>query len=501
MSRLGVIIDNTYQLIEYINRGGMSIVYLAENIRLGNCWAIKEIVKTDDEYNRLYIDALIHEANMMKDFDYPAFPRIVDIIEDDYALYLVMDYIEGRTLEEILYEEGPQPEDRVIGWGVQLCDAMSYLHNRPSPIIYRDMKPSNVIMKPDGSLKIIDFGVARVFHPDKTNDTVALGTKGFAPPEQYVGQTDERSDIYALGATMRYLLTGHNPRSNETVDYPALYAELGISDKMIRILDKCTAINPDDRYQNDGELCKALTEDDEAKKLSQKMKRMKIIFLIAAIVVLVIGLSVTIYSIIGIKQQEIIEATENAAPQLAVVPDVVGKTYTEAKKLIEDAGLTCEKVESYNSTVKKDVVISQDQRPDEVLEKGSKIVLTVSLGEKGETTAEETTTETAASANSSSSESSETTASSKSSGSQSDDDESSDNDSGSGSSKSSHSVNADAGGDTAIDDSDGGSGGRSYSPVYSSPASAADSDSASAADSGFSSSPDSDPEPNPNPDM
>ena len=254
MSRLGVIIDNTYQLIEYINRGGMSIVYLAENIRLGNRWAIKEIVKTDGEYNRMYIDALIHEANMMKDFDYPAFPRIVDIIEDEYALYLVMDYIEGKTLEEILFEEGPQPEERVIGWGIQLCDAMSYLHHQPSPIIYRDMKPSNVIMKSDGSLRIIDFGVARVFQPDKSNDTVALGTKGFAPPEQYVGQTDERSDIYALGATMRYLLTGVNPRSNEAVDYPALYAQLGLSDKMIRILNKCTAINPADRYQTDKEL-------------------------------------------------------------------------------------------------------------------------------------------------------------------------------------------------------------------------------------------------------
>ncbi|MBK6088756.1 serine/threonine protein kinase [Ruminococcus difficilis] len=476
MSRLGVIIDNTYQLTEYINRGGMSIVYLAENIRLGNRWAVKEIVKTNDEYNRLYIDALIHEANMMKDLDYPAFPRIVDIIEDDYALYLVMDYIEGKTLEEILFEEGPQPEERVIGWGVQLCDAMSYLHNQPSPIIYRDMKPSNVIMKPDGSLRIIDFGVARVFHPEKTNDTVALGTKGFAPPEQYVGQTDERSDIYALGATMRYLLTGVNPRSNEAVDYPALYAQMGLSDKMIRILDKCTAINPADRYQTDSELCEALTEDDQAVKLARKMKKMKIILLVAAIVVFVIGLSVTVYSLVGIRQQEIIEATENAAPQLAVVPNLVGKTYEEAKALLEKEGLTCEKTESYNATVKKGVVISQDKRPNEVLEKGSKIVLTVSLGEEGETTE----AEAEESKEKDSSESSSKSSSSNSSSNGSDDDNGSDSDS----SRTSHSAEDNSGGGSS-----GSSSGSYYSP--SSSASGADSGSASGADSGSASGADS----------
>ena len=443
MSRLGVIIDNTYQLIEYINRGGMSIVYLAENIRLGNRWAIKEIVKTDDEYNRLYIDALIHEANMMKDFDYPAFPRIVDIIEDEYALYLVMDYIEGKTLEEILFEEGPQPEERVIGWGIQLCDAMSYLHHQPSPIIYRDMKPSNVIMKSDGSLRIIDFGVARVFQPDKSNDTVALGTKGFAPPEQYVGQTDERSDIYALGATMRYLLTGVNPRSNEAVDYPALYAQLGLSDKMIRILNKCTAINPADRYQTDNELCEALTEDDKAVHLAHKTKKLRIILLIAVIAVFVIGLSVVVYSLIGGNKPENMSATETAASQLVTVPNLVGKTYEEAKSLLEKEGLTCDKTETYDATVEKGVVISQDKRPNEMLNKGSKVVLTVSLGEEGETT--ESETEEPTDADSSESSSKSTSSNTSSNGSDEDDD--------SDSSKTSHS----------IDDSDGGFNGGSGS--------------------------------------
>lgn len=460
MSRLGVIIDNTYVLKEYINKGGMSVVYLAENVRVGNRWAIKEIVKTDDASNRLFIDALIREANMMKDFDYPAFPRIVDILEDDYALYLVMDYIQGRTLEEILQQEGPQPEERVIGWGIQLCDALAYLHNRPSPIIYRDMKPSNVIMKPDGSLMVIDFGVARVFHPDKAADTVALGTKGFAPPEQYVAQTDERSDIYALGATLRYLLTGYSPYSCSASDYPAIYAATGLSDKMIRILDKCTALNPDERYQSDSELRRALTGEDKPKQRSHK--KLWIALLIAAAVVILIGSAAAVYSMIGgkPKTQTIAASTEQTDPQSAVVPDVVGKTFTQAQKLIEDAGLIYQKVEVFDPAVKKDVVISQDKQPNEVLQKGSKIVVLVSLGEEADTTSKVNTAETLS--KSSSSQNDDKTSSSRSSN----------NDTGdSGSSGNGYSGGYDSGGyDSGSNDSggyDSGSSGSGNSGVSS----------------------------------
>ena len=147
----------------------------------------------------------------MKDLDYPAFPRIVDIIETEDCLYLVMDYIEGQTLEQVLKEQGPQDERIVAEWAIEICKALSYLHSQNPPIVYRDMKPSNIIRKPDGNLKIIDFGTARVFNSEKDNDTIALGTKGFAPPEQYSGRTDARSDIYALGMTMKYLITGINP--------------------------------------------------------------------------------------------------------------------------------------------------------------------------------------------------------------------------------------------------------------------------------------------------
>ena len=156
---------------------------------------------------------------MIKRFDHPAIPRIVDIVDEAGTLYVIMDYVEGRTLEDIIAASGPRPEDDVVDWALQLCDALSYLHSRKPPVIYRDMKPSNVMLKPNGLVELIDFGIAREMHEDGSDvtaargDTVQLGTRGFAPPEQYggSGQTDARSDVYALGATMYNLLTAKNP--------------------------------------------------------------------------------------------------------------------------------------------------------------------------------------------------------------------------------------------------------------------------------------------------
>lgn len=382
MAEIGSVIDHTYQLVDYINRGGMSVVYLAVNVRLGNRWAVKEITKTEEKYNRLYIDALIREANIMKDFDYPAFPRIVDIIEDDTALYLVMDYIEGKTLEEILFQEGPQPEERVIDWGIQLCGALAYLHNRTSPIIYRDMKPSNVILKADGSLRVIDFGVARVYNPEKEHDTVMLGTKGFAPPEQYIGQTDERSDIYALGATMRCLLTGITPYSNEYIDYPAVYAGVSLSQKMIFILNKCTSMNPDERFQTCEDLCDALLDKKKWRpsKAAKKSKAGTVI-LIVLVVALLIGGAALAYSLLK-EDKKPAEPPEAAVSQTVYVPDVVGKPYEEARAMLEKSGLICEKVESYSANEANGNVVAQYIKPGERIEKGSVIKLVVSCSEK-----------------------------------------------------------------------------------------------------------------------
>ena len=155
------------------------------------------------------------------------------------------------------------------------------------------MKPSNIIIKPNGSLKIIDFGTARVFNPQKANDTVALGTRGFAPPEQYAGRTDARSDIYALGMTMKYLVTGNNP----CLEYSSnTYETKQISESMQAIIDKCTEINPDNRYRSCEELANDLARVCSNSKVKKTNTLIKIIIPVVAVIV-ALGITITVIAV------------------------------------------------------------------------------------------------------------------------------------------------------------------------------------------------------------
>ena len=159
----------------------MSRVYLGENIKLGTLWAIKEIKKTNDRKIDFYV-----EPNILKKLSHPALPRIFDIIESDEFLYIIVDYIEGDSLDKALINEGKFDEKTVLGWTRQICDVLLYLHNlKPNPVIYRDMKPANIILTKEGCIKLIDFGIAREFKSDSDSDTVYIGTRGYAAPEQY----------------------------------------------------------------------------------------------------------------------------------------------------------------------------------------------------------------------------------------------------------------------------------------------------------------------------
>lgn len=149
-----------------------------------------------------------------------------------------MDFIEGESLDKILNEYGAQPEDKVIEWAMQICDVLSYLHSQKPPIIYRDMKPANLMLKPNGNISIIDFGIAREYKEQNLADTTVLGTKGYAPPEQYSGQTDPRSDIFALGMTMHHLLTGIDPRNGEPYA-PVRQWNPELSEGIEAIINKC----------------------------------------------------------------------------------------------------------------------------------------------------------------------------------------------------------------------------------------------------------------------
>ncbi|MDE6518547.1 MAG: serine/threonine protein kinase, partial [Acetatifactor sp.] len=250
MAVAGLVIDGKYEILTEIGRGGMSVVYLARDTHLNKQWAVKEIRKKgSDKEDEVVVNSLLAEANMMKRLDHPALPRIVDIIENNVTIYVVMDYIEGESLDKILTEYGPQPEELVIGWAKQICDALSYLHGQKPPIIYRDMKPANIMLRPEGNIKIIDFGIAREYKEQSLADTTLLGTKGYAPPEQYSGQTDVRSDIFALGMTMHHLLTGIDPRTGAAYA-PVRMWNPELSEGIELIIDKCVEPAAENRYQN-----------------------------------------------------------------------------------------------------------------------------------------------------------------------------------------------------------------------------------------------------------
>ncbi|WP_026907199.1 serine/threonine protein kinase [Paucisalibacillus globulus] len=279
MADIGSVIDGKYEILKLIGKGGMSKVYLAMDKRLNKQWAVKEIEKSgrDKRNNEVVIQSAIAEAHLIKRLDHPALPRIVDIIENDDIIYVVMDYIEGEPLNKIIDEYGAQPQDVVIDWAMQLCDVLDYLHTSNPPIIYRDMKPANVMLRPDGSLKLIDFGIAREFKEENIEDTVSLGTKGYAAPEQFggKGQTDARTDVYCLGVTLYHLVTGQNPSDPPYEIYPIRDWNPNLSGGLERIIEKCTQLNPDDRYQSCAELLYALNhyeEVDDTYRTKQKRK-------------------------------------------------------------------------------------------------------------------------------------------------------------------------------------------------------------------------------------
>lgn len=283
MTEIGTVIDGKYEVLREIGRGGMSFVYLAMDVRLKKQWAVKEIKKQGTgEHDEIVVNSLLAEADLMKKLDHAALPRIVDIIDNGVTLYVVMDYIEGKSLDKILKEHGAQTEERVREWAKQLCDVLSYLHSQDPPIIYRDMKPSNVMLKPtgknelEGNVKIIDFGIAREYKEQNQKDTVVLGTKGYAPPEQYYGQTDARSDIYALGMTMHQLLTSVEPEPGK--DYVPVRELIDTSEDIEEIIKKCVKPRVEERYQS----CEELRSDlENGSGYIKKQKRQFAIFLVS----------------------------------------------------------------------------------------------------------------------------------------------------------------------------------------------------------------------------
>lgn len=256
MLEIGSVVDGKYKILNPIGQGGMSVVYLAMNERANKQWAIKEVRKDGVQDFAFVRQGLIVEMEMLKRLRHPYLPTIIDVIDLDDSFLIVMDYIEGIPFRKALERYGALPQEDVIEWAKQLCEVLGYLHSRPLPIIYRDLKPDNIMLKPDGRIALIDFGIAREYKPYALQDTRALGTQGYAAPEQFggQGQTDARTDLYGLGTTLYHLVTGHNPAEPPYEIFPIRHWNPALSKGLEKIIWKCTQKNPDERYQSCAEM-------------------------------------------------------------------------------------------------------------------------------------------------------------------------------------------------------------------------------------------------------
>lgn len=296
MLEIGSLVDGKYKILSEIGHGGMSVVYMAINEKANKTWAVKEVRKDGKMDFNTVRQGLMAEIETLKKLKHPNLPSIVDVIEDEDSFIIVMDYIEGRSLDKIIEENGAQPEAYVVEWAKQLCDVFGYLHSRTPAIIYRDMKPANVMLKPDGNIMVIDFGTAKNYEID-LGETTGIGTIGYAAPEQYIGsglgRTDARTDIYCLGITMYHLLTNIDPCKNLISDKPIRAVNPALSHGLDAIIQKCTQYQPSDRYQSCAELMYDLENYEILEPLYKKRQKRKLgtffIIILLSIVMAIAG--------------------------------------------------------------------------------------------------------------------------------------------------------------------------------------------------------------------
>lgn len=218
----GHLLDGRYRVEKVIGVGGMGRVYLANDTRLANRpVAVKEMLVGEGLHERKAVEDFAREAAVLAPLSHPGIPNLIDYFAEGGRHYLVMEYIAGGDLQGWLDKQGPKfqvPEPQVLRWGRAILDVLSFLHAQQPPIVYRDLKPGNIMINKDGHAMLIDFGIARFLPPGGRG--TQIGSVGYAPPEQYLGKLEPRSDLYSLGATMHHLLTGRDPQMEPPFSFP-----------------------------------------------------------------------------------------------------------------------------------------------------------------------------------------------------------------------------------------------------------------------------------------
>lgn len=227
------IIGDKYRLLRKIGQGGNGCVYVGQDYRLGNYWAIKELPREHEMQ--------LQEVNVLKRLAHPMLPRITDRIEIGDKVYIVMDYLHGSNLEELMGQGRRFKISQIVKWGMELCEVLTYLHEQTPQIIYRDLKPGNIVLTTQGELKLVDFGCACIYSSDDTSKQVYAGSPSYAAPEQFGGESTPLTDIFGLGATLEGLCRGQRIPGN-----------------LKRIIRKCKKTSPHQRFQSGDALMRAL---------------------------------------------------------------------------------------------------------------------------------------------------------------------------------------------------------------------------------------------------
>lgn len=249
------VIAGRYQVIRLVGQGGMSNLYLAYDRKYNNAIVVvKEMTAaySDPKEQQMAVELFHREAKLLASLNHRHIPKVYDYFQFAGKYYLSMEFIDGEDLAQKLEaQKGPLPEDQVLEWGEQIATVLFYLHKHDPPIVFRDVKPSNIMLCDQG-VKLIDFGIARHFDQAKKGDTMRIGSPGYAPPEQYAAQTDPRSDIYALGVTLHHALTGRDPTATQTpfLVPPARNLNPALKESTAAMLARATQLDPADRYQN-----------------------------------------------------------------------------------------------------------------------------------------------------------------------------------------------------------------------------------------------------------
>lgn len=265
-ARIGQIIHGRYRVLSQIGKGGMSAVYLVQDLRSGEKFAMKEILQNGRYYSQNAAALPQNEGNclgfaeaeLLSGLDHPAFPKIHEVIRDaEGTVFIIREYVEGESLDRLL-RRGPFSPEAVRQCGIALGEALHYLHSQDPPVIYRDMKPANIIRRPDGQLVLIDLGISgsRSLNRDAGGNA---GTRGYAAPEQYSsGGEDLSADIYALGISLFELLTGIPPREDPWAYrfHPVRRIRPDCPEELERVINQCIRFAPEDRYPD----CSCLLE-------------------------------------------------------------------------------------------------------------------------------------------------------------------------------------------------------------------------------------------------